>query len=117
MNIVFANSAWYGCVVTTRTVDDVDVALLEARGHLAAQPLEVLLGELVVDVAPPDAVLGLRLAYDELVLRRAAGEAAGVDDERPTLGQHGFLPLERVHVEQRRGRVAEHAAGRIDAVV
>ena len=121
MNIVFANSAWYGCAVMTRTesrvlrigaaerVDDVDVGLLEARDDLAAQAVEVLLRDLGVDVAPPDAVLGAGLADDELVLRRAAGEAAGVDDEAAGVGEDAFAAVERGRVELRRARVAEDA--------
>ena len=91
-------------------VDHVEVALLEVRDDLPAQPVEVLLGDLGVRVAPPDAVLGAGLAHDELVLRRAAGEASRVDDERPVLGEDGFAAIERSHVELRRRRVAEHAS-------
>ena len=68
-------------------VDDVEVAVAEVRDDLLAQPLEVLLRDLRVDVAPPDPVLGARLADDELVLRRAAGVLAGVDGERAAFGE------------------------------
>src|SRR4029078_3891598 len=66
-------------------VDDVDVAFAQTRGDLLAQGLEVLLGDLDVDGAPPDTRFGARLADDELVLRRAARVLSGVDDERPAL--------------------------------
>ena len=86
MNIVFANSAWYGCAVTTRTADRCSgsapaqasttysvSALAEMLGDLVAQPGEVLLGQRRVDLAPPDPAFGSRLAHDELVLRRPPG--------------------------------------------
>jgi hypothetical protein len=72
---------------------------------LLPQPFEVLLRDLRVDVAPPDPVLGPGLADDELVLRRAAGVLAGVDGERPALGDAAFPPLERVGVQLRGARV------------
>ena len=86
-------------------VDDVDVALAQARRHLVAQPLEVLLGDLGVDVSPPDPRLGARLAHDELVLGRAPRVLAGVDDERAALGEPGLASRERVLVELRGRRV------------
>ena len=93
-------------------VDDVEVALAEVRGDLLAQPVELLLGDLGVDVAPPDPVLRARLADDELVLRRAAGVLAGVDRERAALGQPSLAALERVRVEQRR---RSGSSGRVPA--
>ena len=129
MNIVFANSAWYGAagddahgdpvrrVGAGEGVDDVEVLRVEVRDDLLAQPLEVLLGDRLVDGAPPDPLLRAGLADDELVLRRAAGEAAGVDDERPALGEPALAALERVRVEQRRRRVPVDAAARAQPVV
>jgi hypothetical protein len=69
----------------------------------------VLLRDLGIRLAPPDPVLRTRLAYDELVLRRAAGEAAGVDGERPVLRQDSLAPIERRRVQLRRRRIVEHA--------
>src|SRR5688500_16185508 len=43
-------------------VDDVDVALVQMREDLRAQPLEALLLDRRVDVAPPDPVLGAGFA-------------------------------------------------------
>ena len=84
-------------------VDDVEDRLhVEIRDDLVAEPEEVLLLERLVDVSPPDAVLRAGLAHDELVLRRAARVDAGVDDERPALGEHALLARERVRVEHRR---------------
>ena len=91
-------------------VDHVDVPPLEVRDDLGAQPVEVLLRDLGVDVAPPDPVLGARLVHDELVLRRAAGEAARVDDQWPVLGEQTLAAVDRGRVELRRRRVPEHAS-------
>ena len=68
-------------------VDDVDVAGGELRAHLLTEPLERLLRDLGVHVAPPDPLLGPGLADDELVLGRAARVDAGVDHERRHLRQ------------------------------
>ena len=97
-------------------VDDVEVAVAEVRDDLLAQPLEVLLRDLRVDVAPPDPVLGARLADDELVLGRAAGVLAGVDGERPAFGDPALVALQRVRVELRRGRVPVDGALGLDPV-
>ena len=53
-----------------------------------AEPAVVRLGDLVVDLAPPDAVGRRRLVDQELVLRRAAGEATRVHDELPVRPEH-----------------------------
>ena len=63
-------------------VDHVDVALAQARRDLLAEPVVVLLGDLGVDLPPPDPRLGAGLADDELVLRRAPGVGARADHER-----------------------------------
>ena len=82
-------------------VDDVERRLAgEVLGDLLAEPLERVLGELLVPV-PPDPALGARLADDELVLRRAAGVPAGVDDERAALADARLAARDRVLVEQR----------------
>ena len=80
-------------------VDDVDVALAQPQRHLVPQLVEAFFRDLGVDVAPPDARLGARLADDELVLRRAARVLAGVDDERPAFGEPSLPARERVLVE------------------
>ena len=98
-------------------VDDVEVAPLEVRDDLLAQALEMLLGDLRVDVAPPDAPLRAGLADDELVHRRAARVPARVDDQRPAFGEVGVALHERVLVEQRRGRLPVHAAAGGDSVL
>jgi hypothetical protein len=97
-------------------VDDVDVLVLEVRGDLLAQALEVLLRDRLVDLAPPDAVLGSGFPDDELVLRRPAGVPAGVDDERSALGEPALAAPQRVRVKQRGRRVAVDAAGRAQTV-
>ena len=77
-------------------VDDVEVALAEVtRRPSRAARSKLLRLERLVDLAPPDAVLGAGLAHDELVLGRAARVLAGVDDERPALGEHALAARER----------------------
>src|SRR5581483_4087866 len=73
-------------------VDDVDVARVQVRDELRAQPVEVLLVERLVDRPPPDALLRFRLPHDELVLGRAPREAPRVDDERTALGEPALAP-------------------------
>ena len=98
-------------------VHDVEVAAAEVRDHLLAQAVEVLLGDLGVDVTPPDPLLGAGLADDELVLRRAPGVLAGVDVERAALGDPAVATLDGVVVEERGRRVPVDVAGRLDAVL
>ena len=57
-------------------IDDVEGQAADVRDDLLAQPLEVLLGDLRVDVAPPDPLAEAVLADDELVLGRTAGVLA-----------------------------------------
>ena len=128
MNIVRAKSAWYGMVRDDADgdpllrvgagegVDDVEVAVADVRDDLLAQPLEMLLRDLRVDLAPPDPVLGARLADEELVLRRAAGVLAGVDGERAALGEPAVARAQRMRVELRGGRVPVDGALGLDPV-
>ena len=98
-------------------VHDVDVALAQPVRDLLAQPLEVVLRDVGVDVAPPDARLGAGLADDELVLGRAARVLAGVDHERSALGEPSVAARERVLVQLRRGRVPEDVPSNGDSVL
>ena len=98
-------------------VHDVEVAAAEVRDGLLSQPVEMLLGDLGVDVAPPDPVLRARLADDELVLRGAAGVLAGVHIERPALGDPPFAALDCMVVEERRRRVPMDGLRRLDAML
>ncbi len=88
-------------------VDDVErVEIAEVLGDLRAQALVVLERELAVDRAPPDPVLGLRLANGELVLRRTSRVYARVDDERAAFRDACFAAEDCVLVQDRRRRVA-----------
>ena len=99
-------------------VHHVQVArVVEVPDDLLAEPVEALLGQLAVHGAPPDPGLAARLADEELVVGRAAGVRAGVDDERPALGEHAVAAPDRVHVEQCRRRVPVDAPVRVEAVV
>ena len=97
-------------------IDDVELLVLEERDDLRAQPLEALLVDRPVDASPVDPVLGLRLADDELVVRRPARVVSGVDDERAALGELPLAPEQGMEVQLRRARVPGHATGRRQAV-
>ena len=98
-------------------IDDVERILrVEVLDDLRAQAVEPLLGQRVVDLAPPDAILGAGLADDELVLRRAAGERAGVDGERAAVGQRAVAAPQRGRVELRRRRAPDDGADGVEAV-
>ena len=98
-------------------VHDVEVASFEKRDHLVAEGLELLLPELLIDIAPRNPVLAAGLANDVLVVRRPAGMRSGVDDERSALGQLPVAAPQRVHVEERGGRIGEDATPRLEAVL
>jgi hypothetical protein len=98
-------------------VHDVEVMPVQVVHDLFAEAFEVLLVHRLVDVAPRDAVFGLRLAHEELVLGRAAGVASGVDDERAALREPPLLVDERVCVEERGRRIPVDAAFGIEPVV
>ena len=91
-------------------VHDVQVARLQVRDELVAKALEAGVLDRLVHAAPPDPALGARLADDELVPRRAAGVLAGVDDERPALGEARLSARDRCRVEDR-GRGPPDDAG------
>ena len=97
-------------------VHDVYVVLAEPRRDLLAQPVEVLLGDRRVHLAPRDPVLRARLPHEELVLRGTTGVHARVHHERAPFGDLPVAALERVHVELGDGRVPVHLACRLDAV-
>ena len=97
-------------------IDDVQVPLAEVSGHLRVEALEAPGLERLVDLAPPDPLLGAGLAHDELVVRRAARVLAGLDDERATLREDAVASANGLR-DQGRGRdVPAHRAGGIDAV-
>src|SRR5207237_2747595 len=112
-----ADAEAVGRVGACEGVDDVEVVVLEVGDELVAQATELRLLERLVDAPPPDPALRSGLADDELVLRRAAGVAAGVDDERPALGKPALAAEEGVRIEEGGGRLPVDAAGRVDAVL
>jgi len=97
-------------------VDDVEAAVADVRHDLLAQSFEVLLRDLRIDLAPPDPVLGARLADEELVLGRAAGMHACVYGERAALGEPAVAAVQRMRVELRGGRVPVDDALGLDPV-
>jgi len=85
------------------------VEILDEQGLLVAQCGEEIGLErretIGVDrgvIVPPDRAFRLGVADDELVLGRAAGMLAGLDDQRAVLGDHAFAARDRF-LDQRRG--------------
>src|SRR5215210_3662253 len=87
--------------------DEQVLAVEPAIRHVAhepcAEPVVVLLADLVVDVAPPDLRLAGRLADDELVFWGPAGVRPGADDEGPFGRDHAF-PFAKGRFVERGGR-------------
>ena len=75
---------------------------LQVAAHPVAQASEAGRRQLLVDLAPPDVRGGLGLVDDELVLHRAAGVDAGLDDQRAICGEAPLAAPDRVR-DQRRG--------------
>ena len=98
-------------------VDDVEVLMLEKRGDLVAEPIELHFLQLLVDRAPPDSILRARLADKEFVFRRTSRVAACVDDERAALCEPALVSPQRVRVENRGRGVDVHAAAGVDSVL
>ena len=99
-------------------VHDVErLLILEVGDHLLAEAFERFLLDRLIEAAPADPVLGLRLLDDELVLRRAAREPAGVHDDRTAFGQLPLSGEKRMGVQKGRGRIPEDPVARRKAVV
>ena len=96
---------------------DLPIGVAELGRHFVAQAVEVLGRQRLVHLAPPDPVLRAGLLHEELVLRRAAGERAGVDDERAALGELPLAVQERLRVEQRGRRVPTNAPAWVQTVL
>ena len=98
-------------------IDDVErIARLEVLDDLPAQAVELVLRQRLVDRAPPDAVLRAGLLDDELVLRRAPGELAGVDGERATVRQRAVAALQGSGVELSGRRAPDDGADGVEAM-
>src|SRR4051812_36026768 len=91
--------------------------MLEKRGHLVAEPLELRFIQVLVDRAPPDPVLRARLADEELVFRRTSRLAPGVDHEWAALCESALFSPQRMRVEKRGGGMNVHAAAGVDSVL
>ena len=80
--------------------------LLGKVGHDALpEAVVALLGDGLVEAAPPDLVVAAGLVDDELVLGRAAGVLAGPHHERAVGGEQAFLALDGLLVQGRDGQV------------
>jgi hypothetical protein len=90
-------------------IDDVEVLVFEMRDDLRTQPIEVVLLERLVDLAPPDPGLRARLTDDKLVLRRPAREAARIDRERTPFRELPIPARKCMRIEQCSRRLPEDA--------
>ena len=84
-------------------VGDIELfAVFEVGEEIGLEHGEMLRAHRLVDRAPVDGGLGRGIAHDVLVLDAAAGELAGLDQQRAMLRQLAFTLGERVF-DQRRG--------------
>ena len=114
------NHAHLAAVVGVRAdvaVLDEDVAALQVGEQAAVHEVEVVLLEVVVDLAPPDLVLAGGLADDEAVLRGASGVVAGSDHQRTEMSDGPLEAANRLLVESRRREVPERRPDVIDPVL
>jgi len=105
-----------GRVGTRERIDDVEVTSAEIGGDLRTQSVELRFVNRMVDLAPPDAILGAALADDELVVGSATCVFARVDDEGPAVYEDALLATQRVRVELGGRQVSIDRGTRIDAV-
>src|SRR5262249_13320330 len=77
---------------------------LRMADHVATKRFERVPGDGAV-VLPPDAPLGAGLAHDELVLRRAAGVASGLDHQSAAIGNPSLAPADDLFIEFRRAEI------------
>ena len=78
---------------------DVEVPVRQMRLHLGIKPLEMVLRQARVDLAPPDLFAARRLIDDELVPGRAPGVLAGEHHQSPAFGEFGRPGLQAVLIE------------------
>ena len=91
--------------------------MLEERGDLVAEPLELLFAQLLVDGSPPDSILRPGLPDEEFVLRGTPRVAPGVDDERAAFCEPALVSAQRVRVEDRGRGMDLYAAAGVDSVL
>ena len=105
-----------GRVGTRERIDDVEVTRPEEGSDLRPQRVEVRFVDRMVDLAPPDAILGAAFGNDELVVGSATCVLARVDDEGPAVCEDALLATQRVRVELGGRQVSVDRATRVDAV-
>src|SRR5690606_6017798 len=74
------------------------------------------LGNWPIDLAPPDIILRCGLLHDEPVVRRAAGVAARLHDQRAEMGDLAFIPPRGLFIEHGCRQVPINSAGVFNAV-
>ena len=108
-------NAVLGLRAAEKVLDEQGVLLAERGEEIGLQCRELIRVDRLV-IVPPDRVLGLGIADDELVLGGAAGVLAGLDDERPILGKRAFATRHGLLDELRRAEIPVQSRGRADAL-
>jgi hypothetical protein len=85
-----------------------EVHALRVGEEIGEEGLELLRRHGAV-VLPPDRLLGVGVAHDELILGRTAGMHTRVGEEGAAVRELGLAAAERVFVQGRRLQVPEHA--------
>jgi hypothetical protein len=89
--------------------------LAEIGAHLGGQSGELIRGQLLIDLAPPDRLGRFGLIDHELVLHRAAGVLAGDRDEGAVRGQPALPAPKRLGDQDRSRQVCVNLPARGNA--
>ena len=95
----------------------IDIAALQECKRFRIQPGEVLARHGLIHGAPIHRGFGQRVADDELVLRRPAGELAGLHRQRASTRKLAFLVADRVFDQFRRAKIPIRGAEIPDSVL
>ena len=90
---------------------------LKVIGHPGKQRIKMLGAVGYVDLAPPDLVFRVLVAYDKLVIGRATGMLSGIDGHRSGSGQKTLALADGMFGEGGLGQVPVHGFGIAKAVV
>ena len=99
-------------VSSREAVQDEQLFALQRSHHITVQQIELGRLHRSIDRAPGNHRLARRLAYEELVVGRAAGMLAGQARQRTVGGDQPFLAAHRFLEQRGRGQVPLHAIGK-----
>ncbi len=106
---IFGNDAGIDLVVGIGAADQIlheQLLALRMFDEIGMKQVEGLAGHRLV-VVPPDVILSVGVAHDELVLRRAARVLAGACDERALRRQFGFAPADGFLIKTRWSKIVK----------